>query len=141
MEANIKYKDKYGRFDLFKKQNYIEAHIEGACDMTMINALREGLVELAATFNNTPWGYVSLSPNVDAATQGGEDAIFAMTLELMAKGCIVDSYYLTSPLAIAQTKRVREKAGITSDFNLVLFNNPQDARTFTESYLAKLASE
>lgn len=136
MKANFRYKDKYGRFDLFKKKNYIEAHIEGACDLRLINVLRDGLIELAKSFNNAAWGYVSLSPKVDAATQNGEDAILAMMQELMKKGCIVDSYYLTSPLAIAQTKRIRENAGITSDFNLVLFNTPQEAREFTESYLA-----
>ena len=141
MEANIVYKDKYGRFDLFKKQNYIEAHIEGACNMTLINALQDGLVELAAAFIDMPWGYVSLSPNVDAATQDGEDAILAMMLALMKKGCVIDSYYLTSPLAIAQTKRVREGANITSDFNLVLFNSPQAARNFAESYLEKVSSK
>lgn len=137
MNSKIAYQDRYGSFELCKTDLVAEVKVIGSCGTRLIENLTEGLMNLSKEFSPYSWGYLSLSPNVDAASQSAEIAMIEMTKKMIANGCVVDAYILTTPLAIAQTARIRTESGVTSDIQNVLFSNADDARTFIHGYINK----
>lgn len=106
---------------------------KGTLNGSLMRFFNTHLEEVLGDVKGTPWGYLSNAMETSAATKEVEDLLLESGLLGLKWGCVAAAYVMTSPIAIAQTQRVREKMGIPYSIQDILFDSEDEAKTFLEN--------
>ncbi|BDX05262.1 hypothetical protein [Planctobacterium marinum] len=132
------FKNKYGSVSLERNGRIIVASFVGAINAGVLKYFSEHLELLLGELKGRPWCYLNNSPEAMVGTEEAE-AVLIESGRLGHKwGCVQAAYVLTSPVAIAQTKRIRENIGIEQPLSDVLFSNEDDAFQYLTAFLDQL---
>lgn len=78
----------------------------------------------------SPWGYLSSSAEASVATKEVEDLLVESGRLGLQWGCVAAAYIMTSPIAIEQTRRVRQELGIPLPLEDILFDTEEQALSY-----------
>ena len=123
------------------EQNIIIANFCGNLNASLVTAFANGLFSQVAQFANNPWGYISNSHDLLAATPQAEQQLTQLTSAMARKGCIVSAYIFDSPIVINQMQRILINAGINIDIRPCLFNGLAQAKSFVNKAILDNAQQ
>lgn len=113
-----------------RRERIIWCTFSGTLNGSLLKFFNANLEGLIGDLKGSPWGYLSSSLDASVATQEVEDLLLESGLQGLQWGCVAAAYVMTSPIAIAQTQRVRQKMGIPQSIHEVLFDTEDDALAF-----------
>ncbi len=136
----MEFKNKYGHVTLQHKNNIITASFAGNINERLANEFSHQLLTCVKQFAGAPWGYISNSFSVQAATPDAEKSFVNLTTNMFKEGCIASAYILGSTLAINQMQRVLNNAGLNHlNIHDYLFNSLDEAKLYIEKMITEPA--
>lgn len=135
------FKNKYGSVSLERRSRIVIASFSGALNASVLRFFSEHLESVLGDLKGRPWCYLSNSPEAMVGT-GEAEAVLIESGKLGHKwGCVQAAYVLTSPVAIAQAKRIRDNIGIEQPLSEVLFDTEAEAFTYLTTFLAQFPEQ
>ncbi|MCQ8876922.1 hypothetical protein NQT69_02590 [Pseudoalteromonas shioyasakiensis] len=135
----MEFKNKYGQVSLQHESNIIIAHFTGYINERLVNDFSQALINRVKIFAGTPWGYISNSLSVQAATPEAEKGFINLTSHMIKEGCIASAYVLGSTLVTNQMQRVLHSADVNLDIQDYLFNSLDEAKSYIEKIMTEPA--
>ncbi|CAM3694725.1 MULTISPECIES: hypothetical protein [Pseudoalteromonas] len=137
----MKFINKYGQVSLQCEQNIIIADFSGNVNASLVSAFANSLLTQVAQFANKPWGYISNSQTLLAATPQAEQQLTLLTSAMVHKGCIASAYIFDSSIVINQMQRILDNAGLNMDIRPCLFNSLAQAKAFVNKTMTEKAMQ
>lgn len=128
--------NKHGTLTMEREGDIIVARFSGAVNGSMLRFFFEHLVLLAEAKATSPWAFLNASESAFAATAEAEALLVKAGIKGYQLGCVQAAYVLQSPVAVAQTKKIRATIGITQPLEEVLFATEPQAHDYLISYLS-----
>lgn len=132
----LKFKNKHGGVSLERKGCIVISRFTGAINASVMHFFCENLPVAVGDLRGSPWAYLSSSSEAMAGTEEAEALLMEGVKIGMQMGCVGAAYVLSSPVAIAQTRRIREKLGAQPDLDDILFASEPEAIGYLEALLA-----
>ena len=107
----------------------------GNLNGSLMTFFNNNLESVVGDLKGSPWGYLSSSEEATAGTQEVEELLMESGRLGLQWGCVAAAYVLKSPVAIAQTRRVRDKLGIPTPLDDILFATEEDAMVYLNQAL------
>jgi hypothetical protein len=133
----VKFSNSHGSVTLHVEQNIVIAKFSGCVSLDLMQQFEKGIVELTAPIKAQPWGYISDSSSVIAATPDAEQYIVNVSYKMRANNCILSAFVITQAIAKNQTQRILKNSGVKSDLSKRFFDNPDQAKEFIKAALSK----
>lgn len=137
----MKFSNKHGQVSLHREQNIIIADFCGNLNASLVTAFSNGLFEQVSQLANKPWGYISNSQNLLAATPQAEQQLTLLVSAMVRNGCIASAYIFDSAIVINQMQRIIHNAGLSVDIRHRLFKCLAQAKTFVNQTMADKATQ
>ncbi|MBE0378836.1 hypothetical protein [Pseudoalteromonas prydzensis] len=137
----MKFINKYGQVSLHSEQNIIIADFCGNLNASLATAFANGLSTQVAQFANKPWGYISHSQTLLAATPQAEQQLTSLTSAMARNGCVASAYIFDSSIVINQMQRILDNAGLDMDIRPCLFNSLAQAKAFVSNTMTEKAMQ
>lgn len=109
----------------------------GAVNQTLLTFFGKNLEEVVGPLKGSPWAYLSSSADAYAGTPEVETLLVSAAKKGYEWGCVQGAYVLTSPVAIAQTRKIRDEIGVFQPLEEVLFDTEEQAIEFLNDVIAK----
>lgn len=132
------FKNKYGSVSLERRDRIVVASFAGAINAGILKFFSENLESVVGDLKGTTWAYLSSSAEAMVGTEEAEALLTEAGKLGHLWGCVQAAYVLTSPVAIAQTRRIREKLGVEQPLSDVLFSTEAEAFDYLSSFLEQL---
>lgn len=110
---------------------------QGSVGSTLLTFFARHLEQVVGPLKGSPWAYLSSSADAVAGTPEAEAVLAKAAIEAHGWGCVQAAYVLTSPIAISQTRNIREKIGVQQPLEDVLFTTEEAAKEYLSTFLAK----
>ncbi|MDP2633695.1 MAG: hypothetical protein ACPG5Z_11950 [Pseudoalteromonas sp.] len=133
----MEFKNQYGHVKLHHESNILIASFTGYINERLVVELSNAMLQRAKSFAGAPWGYISNSKNVQAATPEAEASFVALTKNMIKDGCIASAFIFDSSLIINQMQRVFKNAGLDFNIHNMLFSNLEEAKSFIEQKITE----
>ena len=127
MSEILSYKNKFGSLAMERRGRIILCSHTGSLNGSLMRFFNDHLEEVIGDLKGSPWGYLSSSLEATVATQEVEDLLVESGRLGLRWGCVAAAYVLKSPVAIDQTRRVREQLGIPTPLDDILFTTEEEA--------------
>ncbi|MGO2371194.1 MAG: hypothetical protein ACTH5C_02365 [Pseudoalteromonas prydzensis] len=137
----MKFSNKHGQVSLHREQNIIIADFCGNLNASLVTAFSNGLFEQVSQLANKPWGYISNSQNLLAATPQAEQQLTLLASAMVRNGCIASAYIFDSAIVINQMQRIIHNAALSVDIRHRLFKCLAQAKTFVNQTMADKAAQ
>lgn len=134
-ERLLEFKNNYGSYSFYVEGNIVIAQFKGNLNPELLNHFKAALLDTIATFKHQPWGYISHSPDVVAATPDAEKNMIDVSQTMGINNCIMSAFILTSPIAIRQLQRIMHSSGRDAYLQECLFDDLPSAKAFIKSQL------
>ncbi|MCC2604949.1 hypothetical protein [Planctobacterium marinum] len=131
----LKFKNKFGGVTLQRRGRIVVASFFGAINASVLQFFCDNLVKVVGDLKGSPWGYLSSSSEAMVGTEEAEAMLIAGGKIGLQLGCVRAAYVLKSPVAIAQTRRIRERLGVEPALDEILFASESEAIDYLEAYL------
>ena len=118
-----------------RQDNIVLCRFFGAINQTLVQFFEENLERVVGDLKGQPWAYLSSSTEAMAGTAECEAGLIRSGIDAHTWGCVQAAYVLKSPVAIAQTRRIRDTIGIEQPLEDVLFDTEGAARSYLEQSL------
>ena len=119
----------------------IIARFSGAVNASILRFFYDNLMSLSEELVGSPWGFLNASEHAFAATGEAEELLIKAGIEGHQRGCVQAAYVLNSPVAMAQTNKIRAAIGITQPLEEVLFASEAKAKEYLHAWLANYAPQ
>jgi hypothetical protein len=129
------YQNKFGSIKIAFDNNIMITEFTGPVSASLVDYLIKTTDTLFENIEIKPWGYISHSTEVEAATPDGYKLLVEAAKKMGLYGCVKSAYVLTSPIAIAQTEHLRVACGVTAPITDVLFDELEQAKQFITDFL------
>ena len=126
-------KNDYGNVNFYVDNNIIVAEFSGSIDTYILSVYGEKIINTTAQFNGNPWGYISDSRKVLAATPEAELLLTKIGKKMQAANCFISAYVMTSAIAISQMSRVLNSVG--RDGTKCIFSEVESAKQYVIKHL------
>ncbi len=123
----------YGNVNFSVDNNIIVAEFSGSIDTDLLSTFGERLISTTTQFNSKPWGYISDSRNVLAATPEAELLLTKIGQKMQSANCIISAFVMTSAIAISQMSRVLQSVG--RDSSKCIFSDITSAKQYVSEHL------
>ena len=137
MPQLLERKNKYGSVKLERRGRILIARYSGAISGSLLRFFIDNLEVLLGEIKGSPWGYLSSSDLAAIGTTEVEALSVKVGKLAIEWGCVQGAYVLKSPVALAQTRRVRQQIGLEQPLEEVLFETDEEALSFLESAVSK----
>ena len=134
-ERLLEFKNNYGSYHLCVEDDIVIAQFEGNLNPQLLNHFKAALLNTIEPFKHLPWGYISHSPQVVAATPDAEKNMVDVSQTMGANNCLISAFVLSSPIAIRQLQRIMHSSGRDAHLQDCLFNDLPSAKAFIKSQL------
>lgn len=131
----MKFKNKYGSYKLRVEGSIVIAQFKGSLNPELLNHFNTTLLETIAPFKHLPWGYISDSPDVVAATPDAEKNMIDVSQTMGKNNCLISAFVLTSPIALRQIQRIMHGSGRDAHLQDCFFDDLQQAKSFVNKIL------
>lgn len=136
MINSFKGRDKYGTYQMEFSADILSVKATGAIGVPLAKRFHLHICTLAQSIDSNAWGYFGALVDCEAYTDPALEILLSAHEYCMMQGCIVDAYCISSPLAIAQIKGIRQKAGILDSLGSKIFNHEDEALKFIHDAIA-----
>ncbi|MFT6790304.1 MAG: hypothetical protein ACJAVX_003707 [Pseudoalteromonas rhizosphaerae] len=137
----MKFSNKHGQVSLHREQNIIIANFCGNLNASLVTSFSNCLFEQVSQLANKPWGYISDSQNLLAATPQAEQQLTVLASAMVRNGCIASAYIFDSAIVINQMQRIIHNAGLSVDVSHRLFKCLVQAKTFVHQTMNDKAAQ
>lgn len=132
----MKFENNYGSYSLRVEGNIAIGQFKGNLNPQLLNHFKAALLNTIEPFKHLPWGYISHSPEVIAATPDAEKNMIDVSQTMGINNCLISAFVLTSPIAIRQLQRIMHSSGRDAHLQECLFADLQSAKKFVIKQLA-----
>lgn len=133
------FRNKFGSVSLERRDRIVVACFSGSINAGTLAFFSEHLEPVVGELKGRSWCYLSSSSEAMVGTQEAETLLMEAGRLGHQWGCVQAAYVLKSPVAIAQTRRIREKIGVEQPLDEVLFDTEAQAVEYLNHYLDNLA--
>ena len=102
--------------------------------------LSKELTTKIKALSGSPWGYISNSLTLEAATPEAEKNFIDLTIHMVKEGCIASAYILGSTLVTNQMQRIVKNSGLELDIRDYIFNNVIEAKSYINAMMTEPTS-
>jgi hypothetical protein len=133
-----KHSDNFGSYVVCFGEHTIEVKFVGRLSKQLLEKYCEDLSIMLKVIDWQFWGYYGDLTECNNESATSRDVLAELQRKFIIKGCIIDAYTITNPVAIKHLSSSRKAAGIKhSSLDKHLFPNKQKAIEFIHSILLK----
>lgn len=122
------YKEANGSLTLELRDNLVFATFSGAITAEIMAYFINGIADVVKPLQGAPWGYISDSRTVEAATPDSEDNLFKAAVKSVSLGCVAGTYVTSSIVMIDQMDKVLKRNGMPEGIEGRVYSTLEDAQ-------------